>query len=103
MSHPPIAEGDIKRLSSISGIGKKTAERMVVELRDKLGAGEVLEASSGTRDLSESDVKLRDAIMALISLGYKRMEAQDMVTRVMSDPAAGQGSVEDLVRKALAR
>jgi Holliday junction DNA helicase RuvA len=98
-----IAEGDIKRLSSISGIGKKTAERMVVELRDKLGAGEVLEASSGTRDLSESDVKLRDAIMALISLGYKRMEAQDMVTRVMSDPAAGQGSVEDLVRKALAR
>jgi Holliday junction DNA helicase RuvA len=98
-----IAEGDIKRLSSISGIGKKTAERMVVELRDKLGAGEVLEASSGTRDLSESDVKLRDAIMALISLGYKRMEAQDMVTRVMSDPSAGQGSVEDLVRKALAR
>lgn len=98
-----IAEGDVKRLSSISGIGKKTAERMVVELRDKFGAGEVLEATSGGRALSESDVKLRDAIMALVSLGYKRLEAQDMVTRLMSDPAVGQGSVEDLVRKALAR
>ena len=98
-----IADGDVKRLSSVSGIGKKTAERMVIELRDKLGVGEVLEASAGVRALSESDVKLRDAILALISLGYKRMEAQDMVTRVMGDPAAGQASVEDLVRKALAR
>jgi Holliday junction DNA helicase RuvA len=98
-----ISEGDVKRLSSVSGIGKKTAERMVVELRDKLGVGEILEASAGAKSLSESDVKLRDAILALISLGYKRTEAQDMVTRVMSDPAAGQESVEDLVRKALAR
>ncbi|MEI6148730.1 MAG: Holliday junction branch migration protein RuvA [bacterium] len=98
-----IAEGDVKRLSSVSGIGKKTAERMVVELRDKLGAGEVLEASAGARALSESDVKLRDAILALISLGYKRTEAQDMVTRVIGDSAAGQESVEELVRKALAR
>lgn len=97
-----IAEGDVKRLSSVSGIGKKTAERMVVELRDKLGVGEVLEASVGAKSLSESDVKLRDAILALISLGYRRTEAQDMVTRVMSD-SAGQESVEDLVRKALAR
>jgi Holliday junction DNA helicase RuvA len=98
-----IAEGDVKRLSSVSGIGKKTAERMVVELRDKLGAGEVLEASAGAKALSESDVKLRDAILALISLGYKRTEAQDMVTRVIGDSAAGQESVEELVRKALAR
>ena len=97
-----IAEGDVKRLSSVSGIGKKTAERMVIELRDKLGAAEVLEASAGARSLSESDVKLRDAILALISLGYKRTEAQDMVTRVMGE-SAGQESVEDLVRKALAR
>jgi Holliday junction resolvasome RuvABC DNA-binding subunit len=76
---------------------------MVVELRDKLGAAEVLEATAGAKALSESDVKLRDAILALISLGYKRMEAQDMVTRVMGESATGQESVEDLVRKALAR
>ena len=42
-----VVEGDIKRLSSISGIGKKTAERMVVELRHKLGEGEALEAVAG--------------------------------------------------------
>jgi Holliday junction DNA helicase RuvA len=99
-----IADGDVKRLSSISGIGKKTAERMVVELRDKLGAGEVLEASAGAKALSESDVKLRDAILALISLGYKRAEAQEMVTKVVNaGGAGGQDTVEDLVRKALAR
>ncbi len=98
-----IAEGDVKRLSSISGIGKKTAERMVVELRDKFGVGEVLDASSGAKVFSETDVKLRDAILALISLGYKRAEAQEMVTRVMSDSTSGQESVEELVRKALAR
>lgn len=98
-----IANGDVKRLSSVSGIGKKTAERMVVELKDKLGAGEVLEATAGGAALSESDVKLRDAILALISLGYKRAEAQEMVTQVMNKGAAGQETVEDLVRKALAR
>lgn len=97
-----IAGRDIKRLSSISGIGKKTAERMVVELRDKLGAGEVLEAATGTQPLSESDVKMRDAILALISLGYKRTEAQDLVTRVVNDPGAEPGTVEEIVRKALA-
>jgi Holliday junction DNA helicase RuvA len=98
-----IADRDVKRLSSVSGIGKKTAERMVVELRDKLGAGEVLEATAGTRVLSEPDVKLRDAILALIALGYKRTEAQELVTRVMSAPEAGRETVEDLVRRALAR
>lgn len=95
-----ITGGDVKRLSSISGIGKKTAERMVVELRDKFGAGEVLEATTAGKAPTESDAKLRDAVLALISLGYKRAEAQDMILRVMAN--AGDASVEDLVRKALA-
>ena len=42
-----VVQGDIKRLSSISGLGKKTAERIIVELRDKLSAGESLEAVAG--------------------------------------------------------
>ncbi len=96
-----IAQGDVKRLSSVSGIGKKTAERMVVELKDKLGAGEALEAVAGPA-VTEGDVKARDAVMALISLGYKRGEAQDMVARVLGG-ADGKGlSVEDVVRKCLA-
>ena len=97
-----IAERDVKRLSSVSGIGKKTAERMIVDLRDKLGAGEVLEATSGATPLSAADVRTRDAVMALISLGYKRTEAQDMITRIVIGPGGDTANVEELVRKALA-
>lgn len=98
-----ITTGDVKRLSSISGIGKKTAERMVVELKDKFGAGEVMEAATAGNVPAESEIKMRDAVLALISLGYKRAEAQDMVVRVMSDAALQTASVEDVVRKALSR
>jgi len=97
-----IAQRDVKRLSSISGIGKKTAERMIVELRDKLEPGEVLEAVSGGPEATEADVKTRDAVLALISLGYKRAEAQDMVLRVAGRADIGALSVEDVVRHALA-
>jgi Holliday junction DNA helicase RuvA len=96
-----IKDGDVKRLSSISGIGKKTAERMVIELRDKFGAGEILAASATGGLNTESDVKLRDAVLALISLGYKRAEAQELVLRVISQPNMASATVEDIVRKSL--
>jgi Holliday junction resolvasome RuvABC DNA-binding subunit len=51
----------------------------------------------------EAEIKMRDAVLALISLGYKRSEAQDMVIRVMSDAAWQGATVEDVVRKALSR
>ncbi len=98
-----ITGSDVKRLSSISGIGKKTAERMVVELRDKFGAGEVLEAATAGAVPPETEIKMRDAVLALISLGYRRAEAQDMVVRVMSDPGLAGDTVEAVVRKALSR
>ncbi|MBU1909844.1 MAG: Holliday junction branch migration protein RuvA [Verrucomicrobia bacterium] len=96
-----VAQADIKRLSSISGIGKKTAERMVVELRDKLTAGEAMEAVSRAT-AGEPDARLRDAILALLSLGYKQAEAQQRVRDILRDAGAGT-TVEELVRKALAR
>ena len=96
-----IKDADIKRLSSISGIGRKTAERMVVDLRDKFGAGEILEAAAGP-GATESDVRLRDAVLALVSLGYKRAEAQELVLKASADPASARADVETLVRKALA-
>jgi len=92
-----LIEGDVKRISSISGIGKKTAERIIVELRDKFSAGEALEALSGSGEPA-GDTRLRDAALALISLGYKQADAQKMVKAVALNPEA---SVEDLVRKAL--
>ena len=97
-----ILQGDVKRLSSISGIGKKTAERMVLELKDKFDAGDALEAATGMPEAAPADSRLRDALMALVSLGYKQAEAQKMVQNVMErmKPAS---TVEDLVRMALVR
>jgi holliday junction DNA helicase RuvA len=96
-----IVGGDVKRLSSISGIGKKLAERMVVELRDKIGKADALEAVAGVQELSESDLKLRDAVMALIALGYKQAEARLMVTGVLKGGDSAGRSVEEIVRQAL--
>jgi len=97
-----ISGSDIKRLGQVSGLGKKKAERVVVELRDKIGEGEALAAMSGAgADIPEEDMKTRDAILALISLGYKQYDARTMVRRVL-DTEKGVVSVEDIVRRALA-
>ncbi|MGE4488020.1 MAG: Holliday junction branch migration protein RuvA [Kiritimatiellales bacterium] len=93
-----LIDGDVKRISSISGIGKKTAERIIVELRDKFSTGESLEALSGTEEEAPGDTRLRDAAMALIALGYKQDDARKMVKKVADDTNA---SVEDLIRMAL--
>src|SRR5881396_384302 len=74
-----VANGDVKSLSQISGVGKKTAERIVVELRDKVGAAGAWEASSAQRALSAADQKSHDAVRALIALGFKQVEAHESV------------------------
>jgi Holliday junction DNA helicase RuvA len=96
-----VIGGDVKRLSSISGIGRKTAERMVVELRHKIGEAEALEAVAGTEDIPEDDMKLRDAIMALIALGYKQAEARKMVLNILHSNVTGNITIEEIVKKAL--
>ena len=65
-----VANGDVKALSQISGVGRKTAERIVVELRDKIGAVGAWEASSAARALSPEDQKVNDAVLALMALAY---------------------------------
>ena len=92
-----LIESDVKRLSSISGIGKKTAERIIVELRDKFSAGEALETLAGS-DEPTGDSRLRDAALALISLGYKQEDARKMVKAIKLEAAT---SVEEIIRKAL--
>ena len=95
-----VANGDVKALSQISGVGKKTAERIVVELRDKVGAAGALEAAGARHTLSPDDQKTNDATLALIALGFKQPEAHDAVraAQTMLGPAA---SVEQLVRACL--
>jgi len=97
-----ISGNDVKRLSGISGIGKKTAERIVVELRDKISEGEVMEAMAGDEALTADHARMRDAVLALISLGYKQVDAEKMVRLVCSAPGMESAGVEDIVRKALA-
>src|SRR5207248_5757215 len=76
-----VANGDIKSLSQISGVGKKTAERIVVELKDKVGAAGAWEALSAQRALSPEDQKVNDAVLALVALGFKQIEAHDSIRR----------------------
>jgi len=95
-----VAGGDVKSLSQISGVGKKTAERMVVELRDKIGAAGAWEASSAQRALSPEDQKLNDAVLALIALGFKQIEAHE-VARKNQASLGSRATVEDLVRACL--
>jgi Holliday junction DNA helicase RuvA len=97
-----IAEGDVKRLSSVKGLGRKTAEKIIVELKDKLTDGEVLEAVSGAEASSPEEMRTRDAVLALISLGYKQADALKMIKDVLPKISTNV-SVEDLVRRALAR
>src|SRR5213595_2742204 len=74
-----VANSDVKALSQISGVGKKTAERIVVELRDKIGAAGAWEAISAERALTPEEQKVDDAVLALIALEFKQMEAHDAV------------------------
>ena len=95
-----VSTGDTKMLSQISGVGKKTAERIVMELKDKVGKAGALEAGSAQRALSESDQKVNDAVLAMMALGYKPAEAQDAV-RAAHAVLGPQAGVQDLVRASL--
>jgi Holliday junction DNA helicase RuvA len=95
-----VATGDVKVLSQISGVGRKMAERMVVELKDKIGAAGAWEAASAQRALSEPEQRVNDAVLALMALGFKQLEAHDSVRRTQA--ALGpQATVEELVRACL--
>jgi Holliday junction DNA helicase RuvA len=95
-----VANADIKSLSQISGVGKKTAERIVVELKDKIGAASAWEASSAQRTLAPEDQKVNDAVLALMALGFKQVEAHESV-RKSQQTLGAQATIEDLVRACL--
>jgi holliday junction DNA helicase RuvA len=101
-----IRLGDIATLAKCPGIGKKTAERLVVELRSKVGAA----ASSGTPALAgetddpqaqpAGDSRIRDAVLALTALGYKTADADEAVRRA-SLALGAKATTEALIKKAL--
>lgn len=95
-----VSNGDVKALSQISGVGKKTAERIVVELKDKIGMAGAWEAASAQRALSAADQKVNDAVLALMALGFKQVEAHDTV-RAAQAMLGDHATVEELVRACL--
>jgi Holliday junction DNA helicase RuvA len=95
-----VASSDVKSLSQISGVGKKTAERIVVELRDKVGDAGAWEAASAQRALSPDDQKINDAVLALMALGFKQIEAHDAVCSAQA-VLGPKATIEELVRACL--
>lgn len=87
-----IATGNLAVITQISGIGKKMAERIVVELKDKVSTGLLTVPAAVTRDNAE-------VLAALISLGYTTTEANQAVTSL---PLDSDANLEDKIRLALA-
>ena len=95
-----IVEGDVRRLSSISGVGKKTAERIIVELKDKIDPIEAMADRAKAAGGAEPAVPaLRDAILSLVALGNKREDAENAVKAAYE--ANPKATVQELIRLAL--
>lgn len=100
-----IFSADVKRLSSVKGLGKKTAEKIVLELHGKISAAEVMSASGEDFMANEapmSSMKLsradEEAVSALMGLGFTRTESTQAVKKARE---LGAVSVEDVIMKAL--
>jgi holliday junction DNA helicase RuvA len=92
-----VALQDIAFLSKIKGLGKKTAERIVVELKDKVGLTATVSSSTTAGPVLDPGQKqLNDAVLALIALGYKQPDAIKAVTGL-----GAKSSVEETIREAL--
>ena len=97
-----IASGNAKLIASVKGVGKKTAEKICVELKDKVNAIAALAATSkGARDDGKSLIA-RDAILALSALGFGEEVANKMVASVIADNPQ-IADVESVIRLALSK
>jgi Holliday junction DNA helicase RuvA len=98
-----VIRNDTAALARIKGVGKKTAERIVLELKDKVGVVDAWQAAvvaKGTHDPKQE--ALSDAVLGLIALGYKQSEAQKAVNAVVKQPGFEMGNGPDkIIREAL--
>ncbi len=92
-----ILEGDSKALTQLPGVGKKTAERLVVELKDRIEKDDSIKLPGATTPLEKHENPVNDAVSALISLGYKAQQASQMIRNM---DVEGK-STEEIIRAAL--
>src|SRR3954471_6139478 len=97
-----VVNSNVAALSQISGLGKKTAERIVLELKDKLGVAAAWEAASGAHAPAPEEEQANEAVLALIALGYKQVDAHKAV-RELQERQPEIKSAEELVKHALKR
>jgi Holliday junction DNA helicase RuvA len=93
-----IAQGDIALLSSVSGVGRKKAELIVVELKEKIGKTYAVQPSAMAAGIKGESALISDAIAALIALGYSPKEARAAISKLDADQL---GSVEAIIKTAL--
>lgn len=96
-----VTQGNLSRLVAIPGVGKKTAERMVLELKDKilkLDLGEM--AAEGASGIEKDSAMKEDALSALVNLGYKNAAAKNAIDKVIAE-ASGTLSLDILLKEAL--
>jgi Holliday junction DNA helicase RuvA len=93
-----VVNGAVAEISRVKGVGKKTAERIVLELKDKVGVAAAWEAASAQQ--APAAIEMNDAVLALISLGYKQVDAHKAVKAALESDT-GSKSAEELVRRAL--
>ena len=90
-----VAAGDVQAIARAKGVGKKTAERIVLELKDKVGLAATWEAQQqGTTSPSAADAEL-----ALVALGFKQVEARKALKSLLKDNP--QADTDELIRGAL--
>jgi holliday junction DNA helicase RuvA len=94
-----VVNSDIAAISKVSGVGKKTAERIVLELKDKLGVAAAWEAASAAHAPTPEQEQANEAVLALIALGYKQIDAHKAVYDLQSQSESK--SAEELVKLAL--
>ncbi|MFI3244480.1 MAG: Holliday junction branch migration protein RuvA [Akkermansia sp.] len=92
-----VASGDVAAIARAKGIGKKTAERIVLELKDKVG----LAATWQAQQAGSTSSAAADAELALIALGFKQAEARKSIAAHLKDEP--QASTDELIRAALRR
>ncbi|MBU0505364.1 MAG: Holliday junction branch migration protein RuvA [bacterium] len=94
-----LAQGNLATLTSISGVGKKTAERLVVELKDKF-KDEIISMPLAANDETEYDFRLADVTSALMTLGYPENYAKKAVNGL---EIRDDDTVQSLIKKSLVR